>query len=77
MANLKRISKNIILVIFILLFLISLGYWLYQVYYIHSTDFKNLQTDISILQASAHAVAAFQACVLTFFILALVIFVKF
>ena len=77
MANVKKIIKNILLVVFILFFLTSLSYWLYQVYYIHSTNFTDLKTDIDILRATAHAVAAFQACVLSFLILALIIFVKF
>ena len=77
MPDAKRIIKNILLVLFLLLFLTSLSYWLYQVYYIHSTNFTDLNTDVEILTATAHAVAAFQACVLSFFILALIIFLKF
>ena len=77
MADAKRIVKNIFLVIFILLFLTSLSYWLYQVYYIHSTNFTDLNTDVEILTATAHAVAAFQASVLSFFVLALLVFVRF
>ena len=76
--NAKRVIKIILIVIFLLCFLTSIGYWLYNIYYIHSTDFTaNLEKDVDIMRATAHEVAAFQACVVSFLILALIIFVKF
>ena len=74
----KRILKIILIIFFLLCFLTSVGYWLYNIYYIHSSDFTtDLQKDVDIMRATAHEVAAFQACVVSFLILALIIFVKF
>lgn len=67
---------EILIVVFILLFLASFSYWCYQIYYIYSSNFTtDLTTDIEIMKAAAHEVVAFQACIITFLILALFVFI--
>ncbi len=68
--------KEVIIVIFILLFLAAFSYWCYELDFIHSTDFTvDLTTDIDILRAAAHEIAAFQATVLAFLFLAFLVYV--
>ena len=71
----QKIILSILLLIFGLIFLACLGYWAYQIYYIHTTDFTNVSTDIAIATAAAHEVAAFQACILSLVIVFMIIFI--
>ena len=67
--------KEVIIVIFILLFLAAFSYWCYELYYIHTHDFDLSATnDVEILEAAAHEVAAFQACILAFLFLAFLVY---
>ncbi len=67
--------KEFIIIIFILLFLAAFCYWCYEIDFIHSTDFTvNLTTDVQILTAAAHEIAAFQATILAFLFLAFLIY---
>lgn len=67
--------KEVVIIIFIFLFLAAFGYWCYELDYIHSSDFTvDLTSDIDILRAAAHEVAAFQATILAFLFLAFLIY---
>mgnify|MGYP003969748767 CR=1 FL=1 len=71
----KKVLEFLIFV-FILLFLTAFSYWCYQLHYIHSSEFNtNIDNDVDIMKAAAHEVIAFQACILAFLILALLVFV--
>jgi len=68
-------GREFLIVLFIFLFLASFGYWCYELYYIHTHDFDlNANNDTEILEAAAHEVAAFQACILAFLFLAFLIY---
>lgn len=67
--------KEFIIIIFILLFLAAFCYWCYELDFIHSTDFTvDLTTDVQILTAAAHEVAAFQATILAFLFLVFLVY---
>lgn len=59
-----------LVIIFFLCFLASLSYWAYEVYNIYTTDLKNLTTVQEVAHYTAHEVAAFQAAVLSFLLVA-------
>tara|TARA_R110001592_G_scaffold223944_1_gene479446 strand:- start:1455 stop:1718 length:264 start_codon:yes stop_codon:yes gene_type:complete len=68
-------GKEFLIVLFIFLFLASFCYWCYELYYIHTHDFDlSAPNDVEILEAAAHEVAAFQACILAFLFLAFLIY---
>lgn len=68
-------AKEIVIIIFILLFLAAFCYWCYELDFIHTTDFSlNYQNDLAILTAAAHEIAAFQATILAFLFLAFLVY---
>jgi magnesium-transporting ATPase (P-type) len=68
-------GKEFLIILFIVIFLSTFGYWCYEIYYIHSHDFNlSADNDIEILEAAAHEVVAFQACILAFLFLAFLIY---
>lgn len=66
--------KEVVIIIFIFLFLAAFGYWCYELDYIHSADFTSLTDVANVATAAAHEFAAFQATVLAFLFLAFLIY---
>jgi len=68
-------GREFLIILFILLFLASFCYWCYELYYIHTHEFNlSAPNDVEILEAAAHEVAAFQACILSFLFLAFLMY---
>ena len=68
------VSKKLLVGIFTVIFVGLLCYWIYEVYYIHSTEL-NISSTPDVLVAVGHEVAAYQAAVLSFLILALLVYI--
>ena len=61
----RRVSKHFLVIFFTICFLVSVGYWFYEVYYVYETDLS-LRTVTDIGKAGIHSFVAFQASLLSF-----------
>ena len=58
--------QEFFLIVLFCLFVAALSYWAYELWYIHSAEYKNLTQIEDVAKATAHSVAAFQAAILAF-----------
>lgn len=58
------------IVLFGLIFVGVISYWIYETWYIYSTDVGDIGQAADVSKAVAHQVAAYQASILSFLVLA-------
>ncbi len=76
--RLKRFEigfREFLILLFFLAFLASFCYWCYELWFIHTTNFDSGDDAIAITEAAAHSAAAFQACILAFLFMVILVYV--
>ena len=64
----KVIAQRFLVVFFLVAFLVSIGYWFYEVYYVYESNLS-LKTVVEIGKVGIHSFVAFQAAILSFALL--------
>ena len=67
--------QEFFLIVLFCLFVAALSYWAYEVWYIHSAEYKNLADIEDVARATSHAAASFQAAILAFLLASFFVYI--